>query len=190
MMIASFTGTLFLGIGPGIGIGELLSLAWIIFETSYPHHAELGKVPGTHSFRNLSRFTNLETAEGLLIFRFDAPLFFANIDRFRDVLEGYKLHRKDPIHHIIIDMEGIHSIDSSAVEFFSDLMEETSAENVRLLLAEVKGPVRDMFYKAGLTEKLGEENFYVTVEDAFDALNGHTKADIASVALQTNVGRE
>jgi SulP family sulfate permease len=189
MMIATFIGTLFLGIGPGIGIGVLLSLAWIIYETSYPHHAELGKVPGTHSFRNLRRFANLETAQGVLIYRFDAPLYFANIDRFGDVLREYRLHRKDSIHHIIIDMEGIHSIDSSALAFFSDLIEETAAEKVRLLLAEVKGPVRDKFYKAGLTEKLGEENFFVTVEDAYDAINGLQNGGNAGIALQTNVGR-
>ena len=148
MMMATFTGTLILGIGPGIGIGVLLSLAWIIFETSYPHHAELGKVQGTHVFRNVRRFKDLETAVGVLIFRFDAPLFFANIDRFREVLTEYKNRRKDVIHTIIIDMESIHSIDSSALEIFTEMVEETGKENIRIVLAEVKGPVRDKFHKS------------------------------------------
>jgi SulP family sulfate permease len=186
MMMATFTGTLFLGIGPGIGIGVLLSLAWIIYETSYPHHAELGKVPDSHSFRNVRRFKNLEIAEGVLIFRFDAPLFFANINRFSEVLNEYKNQRKAPIHTIIIDMEGIHSIDSSALEVFTELVEETLKEKVRILLAEVKGPVRDKFYKSGLTTKLGHASFFVTVEDAFNAVGGQMKEGPSGIAMQTN----
>jgi len=186
MMMATFTGTLFLGIGPGIGIGVLLSLGWIIFETSYPHHAELGKVPGSHSFRNVRRFKNLEVAEGVLIFRFDAPLFFANINRFREVLSDYKKQRKDTIHTIVIDMEGIHSIDSSALEVFTELVEETKKENIQILLAEVKGPVRDKFYRSGLTAKLGQSHFFVTVEDAFDAIKGEKKDSPSGIAMQTN----
>lgn len=186
MMMVTFTGTLILGIGPGIGIGVLLSLAWIIFETSYPHHAELGKVHGTHVFRNVRRFKGLETAEGVLIFRFDAPLFFANIDRFREVLEEYKNRRKDVIHTIIIDMESIHSIDSSALEIFAELIEETGKENIRIVLAEVKGPVRDKFHKSGLTEKIGDQHFFVTVDDAYKAIQGQPKDDTPGIALQTN----
>jgi SulP family sulfate permease len=186
MMMATFTGTLRLGIGPGIGIGVLLSLAWIIFETSYPHHAELGKVQGTHVFRNVRRFKGLETAEGVLIFRFDAPLFFANIDRFREVLAEYKNRRKDAIHTIIIDMESIHSIDSSALDIFTELVEESGKEGVRIVLAEVKGPVRDKFHKSGLTEKLGDKHFFVTVDDAFKAIQGQDNDDTPGIALQTN----
>jgi SulP family sulfate permease len=186
MMMATFSGTLFLGIGPGIGIGVLLSLAWIIYETSYPHHAELGKVPDSHSFRNVRRFKNLEVAEGVLIFRFDAPLFFANINRFSEVLNEYKNQRKDTIHTIIIDMEGIHSIDSSALEVLSEMIAETAKEKIQILLSEVKGPVRDKFYKSGLTSKLGQANFFVTVEDAFNAVKGQTKDGSSGIALQTN----
>ena len=175
-----------LGLAMGTRILLLLSLAWIIFETSYPHHAELGKVQGTHVFRNVRRFKGLETAEGVLIFRFDAPLFFANIDRFCEVLAEYRNRRKDMIHTIIIDMESIHSIDSSALDIFAELVEETGRENIRIVLAEVKGPVRDKFHKSGLTEKLGEKLFFVTVDDAYKAIQGQQNEDTPGIALQTN----
>jgi SulP family sulfate permease len=190
MLIVTFTGTLFMGIGPGIGIGVLLSLGWIIYETSYPHHAELGKVPGTHSFRNVRRFNDLQIAEGVLIVRFDAPLFFANIDRFREVLSDYKAQRADPIHTVIIDMEGIHSIDSTALDTFSDMVEDAEKENMQLLLAEVKGPVRDKFFKSGLTAKIGGQNFFITVENAFQFVTGQSREDITNIALQTNASRK
>jgi len=133
MMLVTFLGTLFFGIITGIGIGVLLSLAWIIFEASYPHHAELGRIPGTHSYRNIRRFSEHVIADEILIFRFDAPLFFANIDRFREVLREYKINRKDTIKFIVIDMESINTVDSSALTVLSDMVEEMQKDNIPLL---------------------------------------------------------
>lgn len=189
MMMATFTGTFLFGIGPGIIVGVVLSLALIIFEASYPHHAELGKVPGTHSFRNLRRFSNLEITSGVLIYRFDAPLFFANIHRFRELLTYYRKHRNDTLHTIIIDMEGIHAVDSSAIDGFKELIGELQRESMRLFLAEVKGPVRDKFYTSGLTESIGHDHFFVTVEDAVQAVKGAGTTDSLHYALQTNIHR-
>ncbi len=186
MMSVTFLGTLFLGIGPGIGIGVLLSLAWIIFETSYPHHAELGRVPGTHSFRNVRRFKELLVHDDVLIFRFDAPLFFANVDRFREILMEYINARKTTLKAIIIDMESINTIDTSALNVFADTVEEINQANILFLLAEVKGPVRDKFHLSGLTRKLGEKNFFVTIEDALEFASGISKEDAFKIALQTN----
>ena len=187
MMMVTFAGTLFFGIGPGLGIGILLSLAWIIFEASYPHHAELGKVAGTHSFRNVRRFKDLVKIDGVLIYRFDAPLFFANINRFKEVLIFYKKQRRDVIHTIIIDMESINTIDSSAIDIFSDLIDDFTKENIVVLLTEVKGPVRDKLYKSGLTTKIGEDNFFATTEDAFNQISGQKSEFASAIALQTNV---
>ena len=190
MLVATFTGTLFLGIGPGIGIGVLISLAWIIYSTSYPHHAELGRVRGTSIFRNVRRFNDLEVTNGVLIVRFDAPLFFANINRFREILGEYKTQRKETIHTMIIDMEGIHSIDSTALDIFDDIIDDAAKQNILLLLAEVKGPVRDKFYKSGLTSKIGGQNFYVTVANAVESITRKEDLRDDSIALQTNVPRK
>ncbi|MGB3078427.1 MAG: solute carrier family 26 protein [Saprospiraceae bacterium] len=170
MMLVTFLGTLFLGIGEGIGIGVALSLAWIVFEASYPHYAELGRIPGTQTFRNVKRYNDVEIASDVLIFRFDAPLFFANIDRFRELLLSSKAHRKEKINTIIIDMESNNTVDSSALVVLSDMWEELKKENIRLMFTEVKGPVRDKFLKSGLTLKIGEENFFMEIDDALNAL--------------------
>ncbi len=173
MMFVTFLGTLFLGIGEGIGIGVALSLAWIVFEASYPHYAELGRIPGTQTFRNVKRYSDLVIASDVLIFRFDAPLFFANIDRFRELLLTSRANRKEKIHTIIIDMESNNTVDSSALVVLSDMWEELKKENIRLMFTEVKGPVRDKFQKSGLTLKIGEENFFMEIDDALNALDGH-----------------
>lgn len=186
MMAVTFFGTLFLGIGTGITIGVLLSLAWIIFEASYPHYAELGRVPGTHTFRNVKRFSDLDVREDILIFRFDAPLFFANADRFRGLLFEYVNARRPNLRAIILDMESINSIDTSAISILGDTIEEFKQYNIMLLLAEIKGPIRDKLYRSGLTRKIGEENFFVSIEDAIDYVTGKKSDTDAEIALQSN----
>lgn len=186
MMFATFMGTLFLGIGEGIGIGVGLSLAWIIFEASYPHHAELGRIPGTKYFRNIKRYNKLEIEEDVLIFRFDAPLFFANIDRFYEILMDYKAQRGKAIKAIVINMESNNSVDSSALVLLSDLVDEMKKENTLLLWAEIKGPVRDKFFRSGLTQKIGESNFFMTIDDALDSIEGRKPDVDPEITLQAN----
>ena len=186
MMAVTFFGTLFLGIGTGITIGVLLSLAWIIFEASYPHYAELGRVPGTHTFRNVKRFSELVVREDILIFRFDAPLFFANADRFRELLFEYVNTRRPDLRAIILDMNSINSIDTSAISILGDTFEEFKQDNIMLVMAEIKGPIRDKMYRSGLTNKIGEENFFASIEDAVNYVTGKKSDTDADIALQTN----
>lgn len=189
MMLVAFIGTLTMGITTGIGIGVLLSLGWIIFESTYPHHAELGQLPGTTSFRNVRRFPNLIQTPGVLIFRFDAPLFFANASTFQNVLLDYKSQRKDIIHTIILDMESINSIDTSALQMLEQVINEMKLEHIELLLAEVKGPVRDKLFKSGLVEKLGDQHMFVTIYDAVHHVTGMESRYNPDVAMQTNVAK-
>jgi SulP family sulfate permease len=174
MLLATFIGTLFLGISFGIAIGVILSLAWIIFESSYPHHAELGRVPGTHTFRNLRRFHELQTSPGVLIIRFDAQLFFANANYFREIVMDYKSHRTDTIHSIVIDMETVNTIDSSAIDILTGIINELKKEGIQLFLVEIKGPVRDKLQKAGLIHQPGEHNHFVTIDDALAYIERQT----------------
>ena len=186
MMLITFAGTLFLGIGTGIGIGVALSLAWIIFEASYPHHAELGRIPGTHTFRNIKRFKDLNVDDDVLIFRFDAPLFFANVNRFRELLLEYQHLRSTKLKAVIIDMESINTIDTTAIHVFADTVEEIRSQGLLFLIAEAKGPVRDRMHLSGFTQKLGEEHFFVTIEEALDYVAGTRKESGLNVALQVN----
>ncbi len=190
MMAATFLATLFLGISIGIGLGVFLSLSWIIFEASYPHHAELGRVPGTNTFRNVRRFAHLDIMPGVLIFRFDAPLFFVNANRFHEVLVDYLRQRPDAIHSIVVNMESINTMDSSAARMLSELLQEMKERNIRFLLAEVKGPVRDSLYKAGIMRALGEEHIFVNIDDALQHIQGVRGSHIPQIAVQTNIPRD
>jgi len=187
MFLATFIGTLTMGIIAGIGLGVILSLAYIIFESTYPHHAELGQVPNTTAFRNMQRFPNLIQTPGVLIFRFDAPLFFANANTFQNVLLDYKAQRKDKIHSVVLDMESINTIDSSSIQMLEQVISELKLEPVEILIAEVKGPVRDKLFKSGLTKKLGDNHMFLTVYDAVHYASGVERHYSRDVALQTNV---
>lgn len=160
------------------------------FEAYYPHHAELGRIPNTNYFRNIRRFANLQILPGVLIYRFDASLFFANANNFREVLLDYKSHREDKLHTIIVDMESINSIDSTAIKTLEQITDELKLENIQLFVTEVKGPVRDKLYKSGLFTKVGENHFFVTNEDAINYLDGTQNLSHAHFALQTNITKQ
>lgn len=192
MLIITFIATLGLGIEQGIGIGVILSLAMIIFETTRPHIAQLGKVPGTHFYRNQERFKQLEVRPELLIVRFDARLYFANLNFFRDKLRKWMAAKGPALQAVIINAESINGLDSSALHFLEELTTELRANNQRLFFSGVKGPVRDNLAKANLIKKIGEGHFFMSVQEAVDSFDQAQKSikgghQFPEFTLQTNV---
>ena len=171
MLVITFVATLGLGIEQGVGVGVLLSIAWVIFRTTRPHVAELGKVPGTLFYRNISRFEKLEERSDLLVMRFDASLFFANINYFKDHLHEMADRKGKDLKAIIINADSINSLDSSGAHAIEELLEEYHAKGVRLMFTGVKGPVRDTLAKAHLTSKIGQGNFFMIVQEAVDSFD-------------------
>ncbi|RMD72897.1 MAG: solute carrier 26 family protein, partial [Bacteroidetes bacterium] len=124
LLLVTFFATLTLGIEQGIGVGVVLSLAMVIFRTTRPHIARLGRIPGTRIYKNVERFDNLEVPEDLLIVRFDAQLYFANVNHFRDTLEEWAAAMGDKLKAIILDAESINNIDSTGVHTLIDVIED------------------------------------------------------------------
>lgn len=164
--------TLILGIEEGILIGVILSLALLVFQVSYPHMAELGRVPGSREFRNLERFPNLETYSDILIIRFDAQLYFANAQSLFDRIDKARAARPE-IRHVILEANAIHHLDSSAMHMLSDLVEHLHNSGCELYLSNVKGPVRDLLKKYGILNQSNLEHYYLSTHDAVaDLTNG------------------
>jgi SulP family sulfate permease len=168
MLMTTFVATLSLGIEQGIGIGVILSLVMVIYRTTKPHVAELGKVPGTHFYRNVHRFTDVENRKDLLIIRFDAQLYFANTAHFRDTIEELIDSKGPDLKRVIINAESINYLDSSAAHALEDVLEEIRSKDIDLYITGVKGPVRDALHKAGLLDKIGEHNFFMSIQEAVD----------------------
>lgn len=192
MLIVTFTATLMLGIIQGIGIGVLLSLVMVIYRTTRPHIAVLGRVPGTSVYRNVDRFPEIQKRADLLIIRFDAQLYFANINYFRQCLEDLVVDKGASLRAVIINAESINNMDSSAVHAVEEVVADLRARNIDLYFSSVKGPVRDAMAKGKLLGKIGDDHFFMVVQDAVNAYEHHqdksqlAEDDQRAYTMQTN----
>jgi SulP family sulfate permease len=172
MLMLTFIFTLVFGVEMGIGVGVFLSLALVLFSTTYPHTAVLAKVPGSHFYRNVERFKDLEVNENLLIYRFDAQLFFANINHFKDKLYEYETEKHGHLKLLIIDGESINNIDSTSVNTLDEIVHDFNARGVEVCFTGVKGPVRDKLAHSGFTDRVGCDHFFMSIQEAVDCFNG------------------
>ncbi len=186
MLSATFMGTLFLGIEEGILIGVVLSLGMMIYQTTVPHMAVLGKIPGKPHYRNVKRFDDLEVSEEVLIMRFDARLYFANINYFTETIEREMQDKGDALKLVVLDADSMNSIDSSAVHALSDLIENCKKQNIQFYLVGLKGPVRDILYRSGLLAIIGEDKVFFRIQHAIDYFNKKESPDFKKYALQTD----
>ena len=169
LLLVTFFSTLIFGIEKGIGIGVILSLVMVVFKTTMPHVAVLAKVPGTHFYRNIERFETLVPNERMLIFRFDAHIYFANTNFFKETLEELVLAKKEKLEIIILDGESINSIDSSGVHMLHEVISTYRNMNIEIAFTGVKGPVRDTLEKSGIMKKISYEHCFMSIQEAVDA---------------------
>jgi SulP family sulfate permease len=184
LLIITFLGTLALGIEEGIIIGVVLSLGMMIFQTSRPHFAIQGKMPGTTLYKNTERFTEAEIRPDILIFRLDARLYFANAQFFKDNVEEHILAKGSELKLLIINAESINSIDSSGIHTLQDILLFCKTRGIKMIINGVKGPVRDSLYRSGFTAELGEENFFLTVNGAVTAFDANENPKLVSITMQ------
>lgn len=189
ILMATFIATLALGIEQGIGIGVILSLAMIIYRTSKPHIAELGNVPGTIFYRNKNRFDNVSIQNDILIVRIDAQMYFANSNYIRESIEALLQNRGKGIKAVIINSDSINNLDSSAIHTLDDMITDFKNQGIQVMFSGVKGPVRDAMVKADMIDKVGKENFFMSVQSAVDRHNtqNHERKDHNQYILQSNV---
>lgn len=191
MLMITFLATLFIGVEEGIALGVILSLGLMIFRTTRPHMAALGRIPDTDFYKNITRFDNLEDRPDLLIVRFDAQLYFANIAYFKDTMDKLVAKKGDALKGVIINAESINRIDSSGMHMLEDLHREYSLKNIDIYFTNVIGPVRDMMTRAGLSDKFGRQHFFMNIPNAVDYFNSHTtKTHLHPYVHQTNVKEE
>ncbi len=167
--VVCVVGVLVAGVLGGILVAVLASLVALVYRTFRPEVAELGRSHARETdedvgFRDVSRHRDVETFPGLVIFRFDQEIFFANATFFRDQIRQLVKSNSPPTRAILVDAEAITHIDSTAIDMLSDLHDELSSEGISLLFARTKGPVRDTLARAGLVKRFGPENFYPTLE--------------------------
>jgi SulP family sulfate permease len=166
LMLATFLATLLLGIEQGIIIGVSLSLIILIFRTSRPYVAELGKVPNANFYRNKERFAEVILEEDILVFRFDAQLFYANSNYFRDKLDDMIAKKGNALKLIVLDAESINRVDSTGVEMLKERIRFCQKKGILFYFAGVKGPVRDDLFRSGILEIIDLNHFFMRANQA------------------------
>ncbi len=191
MLLVSFTATLAFGIIEGIGIGVLLSLSMVIYRAAAPHIAVLGQLPGTRYYRNICRFPEVLQDPEILIIRFDAQLFFANLNFFTNQLSLQESKKGDQLKLIIFSAESMTTVDTSALSMLKDMITEHRKRGITIYFANVIGPVRDSFYKSGLMELLGKESLFLDVNNAVNHYKGNEEGTLPDErASQTNATKK
>ncbi len=188
LLLFTFAITLFVGITEGILLGILVSLLLLVYRTSQPHIAVLGKIRGTEYFRNVDRFAqDVETHEGVLAFRFDGQVYFGNTDYFKKQVLTLVEKHPTPLRTIIMNAESVNYLDSSGVFMLRQLIRELKERGILFILANPIGPVRDILHSSGLIEDIGREHVYPNIREAYShAVLQTRRTDIQEkVSLQT-----
>ena len=175
LSIAAFLGVALLGVLPGIAIAVGLSILNVFRRAWWPYDTELGRVDGLEGYHDIHSYPDARHLPGLVIYRFDAPLFFANAKTFRD--EVRRLARADPAPAwIVIAAEPVTDVDTTASDVLEDLDQTLNAQGISLVFAELKDPVRRKIERYGLTRTINPDHFYPTIETAIAAYQDHTGA--------------
>jgi high affinity sulfate transporter 1 len=179
LSIAAFLGVVLLGVLPGIAIAVGLSILNVFRRAWWPYDTELGRVEGLAGYHDVHSYPRAEHLPGLVIYRFDGPLFFANAKTFRD--EVRRLAKADPPPTwILIAAEPITDVDTTASDVLEELDETLNAQGISLVFAELKDPVRAKIERYGLTRTIDPHHFYPTIGSAVTAFRQETGAQWAA----------
>lgn len=169
LAIACFVGVAVFGVIPGIGVAIVLAVIEFLWDGWRPHFAVLGRVDGVRGYHDIKRYPAARLVPGLVLFRWDAPLFFANAELFHQrVLEAIA-QSPTPVRRIIVTAEPVTSVDVTSADMLSELWRTLRASQVELRFAEMKDPVKDKLKRFELFEQFDAASFHPTVGAAVDA---------------------
>ena len=169
VFVASFAGVLLAGVLWGIGIAIVLAVLEFLRRAWWPHEAVLGRADGVKGYHDLTRYPEARLIPGLLLYRFDAPLFFANANVFRQRLLQRIAAAGSAVRWVVLAAEPMTDVDPTAAEILEDLDDELRAAGIELVFAEMKDPVRERLEHYGLGERFGRNRFFPTIGSAVHA---------------------
>ncbi len=173
LSMAAFAGVVGLGVLPGIGVAVALSVGNVFRRTWWPYQTVLGRVPGIPGYHDVRSYPTAEQLPGCRIFRFDAPVIFANARTFREQIQ--ELARSDPPPKwIIIAAEPITDVDTTAGAMLEDLDVALNESGISLVFAELKDPVRNRVNRYELTRVIDPAHFFPTLDAAVTAFREET----------------
>jgi high affinity sulfate transporter 1 len=181
LSMAAFAGVAVLGVLPGVAIAVALSIGNVFRRAWWPHQTVLGRVPGVPGYRDVGSYPDAERLPGCVLFRFDAPLFFANARTFREQIRRLARSEPTPV-WIVVAAEPITDVDTTAADMLEDLDEALNAKGISLVFADMKDPVREKIERYELTRTIDPAHFFPTVGAAVAAFQEQFGADWAPAA--------
>ncbi|KVO49217.1 transporter [Burkholderia ubonensis] len=164
--VLCFAGVIGFGVVPGVLLASALSLLSFVWRAWHPYDAVLGRLTGVRGYHDVARHPEAAQTPGLVLFRWDAPLFYANVEIFCEHLHAALGHAPSPASRVVVAAEPVTDIDVSAADRLVALADELRERGIALCFAEMKGPVKDRLRAYGLFDTFGEANFFPTVTDA------------------------
>lgn len=174
LSVAATAGVVVIGVFEGIAIAVGLSIAAFVWRSWRPHDAVLGRVDAVKGYHDVHRHPEALRIPGLVVFRFDAPLFFANADHFRRRVRTVLDTSGPDVRWLLVAAEPITDIDTSGAEALTELLDDFDARGVQLAFAELKGPVKDRLRSYGLLDRIGGAHVFPTLGTAIDAYRDRT----------------
>jgi len=173
--LALLTAAVVVAVGmiAGVLVTIVLSLFLVAVRATQPHRTFLARVPGTDSFRSVDSVVDGATVPGLVVYRFDGPIIFANAQLLADDIEAAVAEgaTPTPVRWVVIDAESVEDVDSTAVGMLDELADRLHERGITLAFARLKASVAEYLARGGVMEKVGAEHVYLETDDAVDAFH-------------------
>ena len=173
LSMVCMAGVVVFGAIEGIALAIAMAIIEFLWDGWRPHFAVLGRVDGVKGYHDITRYPAARIIPGLVLFRWDAPLFFANAELFRAHVQGAVAASPTPVRWLVISAEPVTSVDVTAADVLEELDNTLHAAGIELCFAELKDPVKDKLKRFGLFSTLGEQRFFPTLGQA---VSGYLKA--------------
>jgi len=169
LSMTCLAGVAVFGAIPGIAFAIVIAVIEFLWDGWRPHSAVLGRVDGLKGYHDITRYPDARRIPGLVLFRWDAPLFFANAEWFHERVLAAVAGSPTPVRWLVVAAEPVTSVDVTAADMICELDDALRATDVDLVFAEMKDPVKDKLKRFGLYTRLGEDSFFATVGEAVNA---------------------
>ena len=161
--VIAMLGVVLIGVLEGLVVAIIASLAVFVWKRWRPYTAVLGRVRGRKGYHDIERHPTAYRIPGLLLFRFDSPLFFANAPYFEETLRDAIEAEPEPVRRVVIAAEALSDIDSTGCETLILLLDDLDARGIDFAFAELKGPIKDRLRLYGLYDRIGDDGFHPTL---------------------------
>jgi high affinity sulfate transporter 1 len=169
LSMTCLAGVAVLGAIPGIGLAIVIAVIEFLWDGWRPHSAVLGRVKGIRGYHDIGRYPRAKLIPGLVLFRWDAPLFFANAELFHERVVNAIAESSTLTKWVVVTAEPVTSIDVTAADAICELDDKLHTAGIELCFAEMKDPVKDKLKRFGLFTRFGDETFFATIDEAVSA---------------------